>query len=58
MKELFSQTDGEARESSWLTHLFFLLCTALVAAFGAWGYYGKLDVVSTAIGEVIPSTQV
>ena len=58
MKELFSQTDDEARESSWLTHLFFLLCTALVAAFGAWGYYGKLDVVSTAIGEVIPSTQV
>ena len=58
MNKLFAQTDDEARESSWLTHLFFLLCTALVAAFGAWGYYGKLDVVSTAIGEVIPSTQV
>ncbi len=40
------------------THLFLLLCTALVTAFGAWSYYGKLDVVSTAIGEVIPSSQV
>jgi len=58
MKELFAQTDDEVRESTWLTHLFFLLCTAFVVVFGAWSYYGKLDVVSTAVGEVIPSTQV
>lgn len=40
------------------THLFFWLCMALVGAFFGWSYMGKLDVVSTAIGEVIPSTQV
>ena len=40
------------------THLFFVLCTALVAAFFAWSYFGKLDVVSVALGEVIPSSQV
>ena len=40
------------------THLFFALCTALVAAFFAWSYFGKLDVVSVALGEVIPSSQV
>jgi len=47
-----------AAEAGAGTHLFLLLCTALVAAFGAWSYYGKLDVVSTATGEVIPSSQV
>jgi len=46
------------RESLKLTHLFFLLCAAMVAAFGAWAHYGRLDVVSTAVGEVIPSSQV
>ncbi len=40
------------------THLFFALCTTLVAAFFAWSYFGKLDVVSVAVGEVIPSSQV
>ncbi len=45
-------------ESLRLTHLFFLLCAALVAAFAAWAHYGRLDVVSTAMGEVIPSSQV
>ncbi len=40
------------------THMFFWLCMALVVAFFGWSYVGKLDVVSLAIGEVIPSTQV
>ena len=40
------------------THIFFWLCMALVVAFFGWSYVGKLDVVSSAIGEVIPSTQV
>ncbi len=40
------------------THLFLLLCVALVAAFGAWAYLGKLDVVSVAMGEVVPAGQV
>ncbi|MBC8339067.1 MAG: HlyD family type I secretion periplasmic adaptor subunit [Alphaproteobacteria bacterium] len=44
--------------SEGLTHAFFGLCALLVAAFFVWSYYGKLDVVSAALGEVIPSTQV
>lgn len=48
----------DADEAQGLTHLFFLLCGLLVVAFFAWAYYGRLDVVSTALGEVIPSTQI
>ena len=40
------------------THLFFALCTALVLAFFIWSAVGRLDVVSVALGEVIPSSQV
>ena len=40
------------------THLFFALCTTFVVSFFAWSYFGKLDVVSVALGEVIPSSQV
>ena len=40
------------------THLFFGLCATLVVAFFAWAAIGRLDVVSAALGEVIPSTQV
>jgi len=54
----FAPTDSEVRESETLTHVFFALCTALVVAFGAWSYFGRLDVVSSAMGEVIPSSQV
>jgi len=39
-------------------HLFLLLCVALVAGIAAWAYLGRLDVVSDATGEVIPSSQV
>ncbi len=45
-------------EAGGATHLFLLLIIAMVVAFGAWTYYGRLDIVSTAAGEVIPSTQV
>ncbi len=58
MNESMRQTAPEAGEGERLTHLFFLLCTALVGAFAAWSYIGQLDVVSSAVGEVIPSTQV
>ncbi len=47
--------EGEGERA---THVFFLLCSVLVAAFFVWSYFGKLDVVSTAMGEVIPFTQV
>jgi len=50
--------DPESDEGVRLTHLFFLLCAALVGAFFTWAHFGQLDVVSTAIGEVIPSTQI
>ena len=40
------------------THIFFGLCALLVVSFVVWSYYGTLDVVSAALGEVIPSTQV
>jgi len=40
------------------THLFFLLCVLLCAAFAGWAYFGRLDVVSVATGEVVPSSQV
>lgn len=48
----------EDENVSLATHLFLFLCVALVGAFGAWAYVGKLDVVSMAQGEVIPSSQV
>lgn len=48
-----NESEGEGA-----THLFFALSALLVGAFFAWSYFGKLDVVSAAIGEVIPSTQV
>lgn len=39
-------------------HLFLLLCIGLVGAFGTWTVYGTLDVVSDALGEVVPSSQI
>jgi len=52
------EMDVERDEGQGLTHLFFLMCALLVAAFFTWAYYGQLDVVSTAVGEVIPSSQI
>lgn len=39
-------------------HSFLFLCSALVVSFGVWAYYSELDIVSIAVGEVIPFTQV
>lgn len=39
------------------THVFLMSCVALVATFFAWSAIGKLDVVSAATGEVVPSSQ-
>ena len=39
-------------------HGFLLLAVLVVVGFGAWSYTGRLDVLSQAVGEVIPSTQV
>jgi adhesin transport system membrane fusion protein len=40
------------------THMLLALCVLVVVAFGFWGYYGRLDVVSIAVGEVVPSSKV
>ncbi len=37
--------------------LFFLLCISLVGGFGTWAWYGKLDIVAVASGEITPSSQ-
>jgi len=58
MNELLKPSPEDIRESNRITHVFFVLCVLLVGGFGVWAYYGQLDVVSTAIGEVIPATQV
>ncbi len=42
----------------WATHVFFVLCALLCAAFVAWASVGRLDVVSATVGEVIPFSQV
>ena len=40
------------------THIFFITLIGFLAAFVAWSLIGRLDVVSFAKGEVVPSTQV
>jgi len=54
---VLDETEQEAQLGR-LTHLFFFLCFAMVAAFVLWASFGRLEVVSSAMGEVIPSTQV
>lgn len=53
--DLASATYDEVKKA---THFFFLLLSFLCFSFGCWAYYGKLDVVSIAEGEVVPSTQI
>ena len=44
---------------SWAnTHILLLLCVALVFAFAIWAWYGRLEIVSTATGEIVPSSQI
>jgi adhesin transport system membrane fusion protein len=40
------------------THAFLWILVALFLVVGAWAYISPLDVVSNAVGEVIPSSQV
>ncbi len=58
MNDILQPTQEELQESNKITHVFFVLCVVLVGGFGAWAYHGQLDIVSTALGEVIPATQV
>jgi len=40
------------------THAVFGLCALMVISFGIWSAICEIDIVSVALGEVIPSTQV
>ncbi|MCW8917111.1 MAG: HlyD family type I secretion periplasmic adaptor subunit [Magnetovibrio sp.] len=40
------------------THMFLLTLIGVVSLFLIWSFVGRLDVVSFAIGEVVPSSQV
>ncbi len=41
-----------------VTHLFFILIVLMCASFVYWAYHGKLDIVSVADGQVVPSGKV
>lgn len=41
-----------------LTHLYFVLLALMCVSFIVWAYYGKLDIVSIADGQVVPSGNV
>lgn len=62
MMDTPSLGDGEAVErldpGGGIYHLVYVLCALVVIAFGFWAYYGTLDIVSMAMGEVVPSSQV
>lgn len=40
------------------THVFLLTLVGFLVVFSVWTIFGRLDVVSFAMGEVVPSTQV
>lgn len=41
-----------------LSHLLFVLVVLMCAGFISWAYYGELDIVSVADGQVIPSGKI
>lgn len=41
-----------------VTHLFFILIALMCISFIYWAYHGKLDIVSVADGQVIPSGKI
>lgn len=54
-------SDRETKKSNGLdktTRLFFYLCIAFCLSFIAWASWAPLDIVSDAVGEVIPSSRV
>ena len=62
MTEITSVAEGEPVErpdpGGGIYHLIYLLCILVVIAFAVWAYFGTLDIVSMATGEVVPSSQV
>lgn len=51
-------SDETPRKKVSMTHLFFLLLVIGCVSFFIWAFYGKLDIVSVAEGEVIPTGRV
>ena len=39
-------------------HIFFSSCAVFCLAFGFWASVSTLDIISTAQGEVVPSTRI
>ncbi len=54
-----AREDAEAPETiGYAAHSIFLICATVFLAFGIWSAVSTLDIVSTAVGEVVPSSQV
>lgn len=53
-----NNTTQQSDREGYSAHLFFLLLTAACISFVIWAMVGKLDIVSTANGKVVPSSQV
>jgi adhesin transport system membrane fusion protein len=53
-----SNANSDAFEVSRSVHLFFLLQFLMVILFILWAVFFKVDVSSSAVGEVIPSTKI
>ena len=51
-------SDGSDSGLKGVHHLFLFFVLLMVTAFCLWAWYGKLDVVSIAVGRVIPSGKV
>jgi adhesin transport system membrane fusion protein len=49
---------GEEADIAFAARAGVWLALALVAAVAAWAWFGRLDVVSVALGEVVPSSQI
>jgi len=54
----FGEDEAWSPRQSLGTHLFLGTSIILVMGFFIWAVFGKLDVVSNAIGEVVPSSKV
>ncbi|WP_242012250.1 HlyD family type I secretion periplasmic adaptor subunit [Pseudodesulfovibrio cashew] len=48
----------EIRSVKWTTRAFFYLCAAFCVSFFIWAAVSPLDIVSNAMGEVVPSSKV
>jgi adhesin transport system membrane fusion protein len=54
----FGEDEAWSPRQSLGTHVFLGTATILVLGFFVWAVFGKLDVVSNALGEVVPSSKV